>query len=1386
MKKQLKVNFMLIIFFLSIFSFNMFAQADADNNSKAVNLLKKSSKIGSFIENKGQLKTDDYGYADEVLYYTNLPAIDIYFMKDKIIYNIKQRQEINGNTTETSTKKKTQTVSLRYDVAFAGSNQDVNVIPINELSGKRHFLYPDREIKNVKNYEKITYRNIYPKTDFVFFLKDNYLKYDIILHPGADLSKIQLSYSGIEDIKLKNNGSLKISTKLGELTESIPESYQETINEKSGSNIKEKTYLDCHYVLNNNTVSFMSENYDKTKTLVIDPSLYWTRYIAGKNVDQDEYVGEIKYGEFQNNPSGMNYRGGGIVEQEFNGKIYIAGTTESNTISYFGEEGFNLSLNPAMYVSCINPNTGNHESTLILSCSNTFSESITATDITYDSDGNIIVVGVTNSLDIPTNVNSYQPACNGLYDSFIMKFNPSLTTVLASTYYGGPGDDMAHSVAVDEDDYIYIVGETNSSTFIATPGTGQPSCNSCPTQPDAFIAKLDPNLQNRSWGSYYGGENKENGLDISILKFPTNNWYTALITGATTSSTISMPHCTDCILNDGTSSTFYDGFVAGFNQSDGSLTFADYVGGSNNDFCTGSVIWVPKSFFLCGYTESDDLLNGFTTYETSRTVYGGSGDAFLCHYDLSGPITNDLNKLIGVYLGGDELDIAYDIDIKHNNSVENAEFINMTGATKSRDFPLINSIQTQLNDSYSSSSTDYDAFIARYDDDVLVYSSYFGVDNDNFGVGITSSTFDSDIDVSVAGTTSGPMPENTNKAQVGNLYLSGEDVFVSTFLEKSMLPTYWGGSDKDVANDVSIDSDNNIYITGYTESSDYETTSGVIQESRGLNKDIIIAKLSGSGALHWSTLYGGIGSDRGNGIAVDERTKDIFVTGATKSSSLSQRENNNYYVEKDFIGKNFDGFVMRINPDGDVVRWFTYFGDNSSSWTVFNNVEDVSNDIDINDNNMIAITGYAGQDVTMKNAWEDTYYSTTVIPIRDIFVAKYHTSGTLMWSTYIGGEDKEEAYGVNINDDDEVAIVGKTDSYMYYTSSDNLPYEHEAFKSNYSGNTDIVFTIIDSNSCKYSTFYGWTYEDIGKDIISYKDGNDKNHWYFVGNTKSHTYGSYFAWPLSGSNAVFDQTLSGSQDGFVSEFSDESGTISRVWTAYVGGEDEDEANGIVMDENYQLYICGTTKSSSSVATSGAYDESQNGNNDAFIFKINYDGTIKRWGTYYGGYYDDDFKRIDLINRYYNSLSFDTEPVAIGNTFGNDAPDVSDVAIDEYGALKEAIIVRFSNDGTELRRQPVNDTDTEETCLKNDFTAINNIIIYPNPCTGILNIETKLNQDSDIKITISDMLGSILLCNSFEASIGKTNKSIDVSDFANGMYMITFNINGHIYSRKFIKK
>ena len=188
--------------------------------------------------------------------------------------------------------------SHSFNVNFIGASSAPEMIPDKPVNSYNSYFIgndPKKWGAGCKIYQGITARNVYPNVDVRYYTQNGILKYDIIVNPGADISKIALKYEGVDKLEVLKK-ELVISTSVGNVKELSPYTFQ--------FNGKERKELDCKFVVKNNVVKFDVKGYDPNATLIIDPSVVFISF-AKSTANNWGYT--ATYG-----PDGTMY-GGGIV-----------------------------------------------------------------------------------------------------------------------------------------------------------------------------------------------------------------------------------------------------------------------------------------------------------------------------------------------------------------------------------------------------------------------------------------------------------------------------------------------------------------------------------------------------------------------------------------------------------------------------------------------------------------------------------------------------------------------------------------------------------------------------------------------------------------------------------------------------------------------------------------------------------------------------------------------------------------------------------------------------------------------------------------------------------------------------------------------------------------
>jgi gliding motility-associated-like protein len=417
--------------------------------------------------------------------------------------------------------------SHAYKVSFVGGNESSPVMPEKQVETNTSYFIgndPSKWAANVPVYGAVVYKNVYPNIDVRYYSDYQRLKYDIIVHPGGDVSQILMKYEGADKLSIKNN-ELIIKTSVGDVKELYPYSY--TFDMTVG-----KKEVTCSYQLaDNNTVKFKVGNYSKTSTLVIDPTLIFCSF-TGSPANQYGYTATP-------GPDGSLYSGGIVFGSGF------PTTPGAYQGSYGGGQNVNSLGGIDMGIFKFTPNGKRAYATYLGGSRNDFPHSLVC-----DPQGNLVVMGKTYSPNFPgTPVRTSSDA-----DICITKLNAAGTGLIGSLRIGGSGndgvnvsdqiqaggskqftvrfygDDSRSEVNLDKAGNIYVAAQTQSiSDFPTTAGVFQTAAGG--GVQDGVVMKIDPTCNNVVWASYLGGEGYDGAFVIEVN--PINN--EVYVGGATTS-----------------------------------------------------------------------------------------------------------------------------------------------------------------------------------------------------------------------------------------------------------------------------------------------------------------------------------------------------------------------------------------------------------------------------------------------------------------------------------------------------------------------------------------------------------------------------------------------------------------------------------------------------------------------------------------------------------------------------------------------------------------------------------------------------------------------------------------------------------------------------------
>jgi cold shock CspA family protein len=370
--------------------------------------------------------------------------------------------------------------------------------------------------------------------------------------------------------------------------------------------------------------------------------------------------------------------------------------------------------------------------------------------------------------------------------------------------------------------------------------------------------------------------------------------------------------------------------------------------------------------------------------------------------------------------------------------------------------------------------------------------------------------------------------------------------------------------------------------------------------------------------LIYSTYIGGSNDDYGYAIAIDS-SGNAYITGYTHSTDYDITSG---VFQITFGGIYKDIFVTKLNSTGTALIYSTYIG----GYTY-----DEGKSIAIDSSGNAYITGY-----TESNNYPTTpgaFQTTNGGGGSDVFVTKLNSTGTaLIYSTYIGGSNVDQAYGIAIDGSGNAYITG-------YTYSNNFDITTGVFQTNNGGGRDVFVTQLNSTGTGliYSTYIGGGSGDEGFSIAVDGSGNA----YITGYTGSPDYDI--------TPGAFQTTNEGGTDVFVTKLNS-TGT-ALIYSTYIGGSNQDNGRAIAIDSSGNAYITGLTRSTDYDITSGAFQTT-----------LSYIGA--------GSYYYDVF--VTKLNSTGTSLIYSTYIGGSGDDYGNS------IAVDDFGNAYIAGIVNSAND------------------------------------------------------------------------------------------------------------
>ena len=900
-----------------------------------------------------------------------------------------------------------------------GANPDPIFEGLDPLPARSHyFIGRDRQRwrTGVPHYARVGVRNVYPGIDQVFHAAAGELEYDLVVEPGADPSRVRIGFDGVDAVRMNEQGDLILAAGEAAVTQRAPVAYQET-----GLT---RTVVPARYVEKGaKEVAIEIGAYDPRLPLVIDPVLAYSTYLGGSDIDAAHGITV--------DPAGNSYITGNTTSADF--------PTVNSLQPLNQRDAFVAKLDP----------TG---SQLVYSTylgGSTFGDSGEA--IAVDVGGNAYVTGITTSSDFPT-TSAVQPVYGGGNgDAFVVKLNRTGSALMYSTYIGGERQDRGFGIAVDRHGSAHVTGETWSFNF-PTANPLQPVKGGTSLSPDAFLTRLDAAGTAFIYSTYLGGSYYENGNGIAL-----DADGNAYATGYTQSPDFPVANAIQPVMGGPAGAPLgsrTDAFITSVNPA-GALLYSTYLGGADHDSARGIAVDPDGNAYVTGSTSATDFptvnavqpLNGTPGLYTSTD--GGqswSGLGFnnisvtSVAVDPSNPSTlfvaTARNGIFKSTDGGRQWSAANSgLATLSVNEVAIDPLATSTLYAGTSGYKIFKSVDAGNSWVPLPSTPQFVVYTVAFNPrtGTTLHAGMRGqaARSADGGATWTSSGIPSDHIVDFAFDPIDPLviwaATRDDSPSGGGAYRSSDGGATWSFRSNGLFfrPNlrYF-----DIPA-LAIDPVNTSIVYAASIFGVYKTTDSGLNwqpsnagmttldtTSLAINPftSALYAGTNGGGVFKsidagatWTAANAGLGNFRVSVLTVDPTNPSVLYAGT--------------------VGHWTDAFLTKIAPGGSTIIYSTYYG---GSWN------DESRGVAIDGQGSASVAGLTRSlDFPTANAIQPGPGSPSTVFMKDAFVIKFDASGSrLLYSTYLGGSQDDEAFGVAVDRSGRTFVTGQTSSFDFPTT----------------------------------------------------------------------------------------------------------------------------------------------------------------------------------------------------------------------------------------------------------------------------------------------------------------------------------------------------------------
>jgi uncharacterized repeat protein (TIGR01451 family) len=896
---------------------------------------------------------------------------------------------------------------------LVGANRRASVTGENELASKSNYLVgakPEDWHTDVAMFEKVRYTEVYPGIDVVYYGNQRQLEYDFVLAPHADPARIKFKFSGSKELHLDPQGHLLLLTDGGSVRQEKPVIYQLVDGRR-------QEIAGRYTIKESGEIGFKVGRYDRSQPLVIDPVLSYSTYLGGTG--SDRAFGIALDGQ------GNAYITGETISTDFP----TANALQASKATDF--DAFVLKLNPS-------------GSALVYATYFGSNDLDSAYGIAVDAAGNAYITGVTYS-DFMSTSDEVQGLNAGGGDAFVTKLNAAGNRLIYSSYLGGENLDQGYGVAVDAAGNAYVTGETESNTFLGVP---------MPKQGNPIYKSGDAGV---NWSAHRSGLPDANVAGLTID--PTNS---SILYAATASGVFkSLDRGVSWSLTGRNSSNVvFSANSVAVDPSNPARIYAGTFGSGVYRSMNGGESWGDYEGSLSGF--AGVVLCVVVDPNNSSTLYAGTFDRV--YKSMNGGASwaqaasgfaqsaNRINKIIFDPADSKILYAATNVGIyKSVNNATTWTALNNGLLTTSGTTPSV----TSLVISPASPATIYagtSVGVFKSTDGGLNWVS----SNDGLRVQIpnggpfipsisTLAISPAEATTIYAGSTQGGVFKSTDggahwaasnnglaninvtslavdHTAAATLYAStnslsdGFVVKLDATGENLGYLRYLGGHEDDYGGFIAVDAGGNAYVTGDTRSTNFPTLNPLQAIGGGPFYDAFVTKLGSDGSTVYSTYLGGIGTDRGIGIAVNA-AGNAYVTGSTNSTNFptaGPRQTSNI--------SGTDAFVSKLSLSGSSLDFSIFHG---------GNLTDQGSGIALDASGNTYVTGSTtSSNFPVLNGVQAAHGGGN-----DAFILKLNPASDVIYSTYLGGSSSDQGFCIAVDSGESVYIAGPTNSSNFPTAS---------------------------------------------------------------------------------------------------------------------------------------------------------------------------------------------------------------------------------------------------------------------------------------------------------------------------------------------------------------